>query len=194
MEEQDIRNSRSQEKKDEKYDCLMERKQFVVRGDPAVNQFYYRSYFGHLEGEKLVLDKEEVVLLLERGRIRIIDETKAEKKLNEIVSLFVKANPVFWSNYLVYKDLRERGYLVRKSPSQFTAYKVYPRGSQPGENPAKKIVLPLIEGRSLELEDLDIAVKKAISGKKKLLLGVVDRIGDVTYYETNQLTLSKNVL
>ncbi|MFW9992640.1 MAG: tRNA-intron lyase [Candidatus Odinarchaeota archaeon] len=192
MEEQENNNAQSQAKKDEKYDCFIEGLDFAVLGDPAINQLYHKSYFGYLDGQKLLLEREEVILLLERGRIRVLDGKRNEKELKEIIKLFTTSDPAFWSNYLVYKDLRERGYLVRKAPSQFTTYKVYSRGSSPEETPARKIVLPMVEGMSLELEDLDMAVKSAISGKKKLLLGVVDRVGDVTYYEASQLEPSKN--
>lgn len=183
----------SNSKKEEKYDCYMEGSRFLLREEVAIDFFYNKSYFGYLEKDELELEREEVVLLLERGRIRVLDGDKKEKKLSEIVSGFIEKDTDFWSHYLVYKDLRERGYLVRKNPGKLTSYKLYARGVQPGKNPAKKMILPMIEGSVLELEDLDIAVKIAISSKKKLLLGVVDRVGEVTYYEASQLELGKNI-
>ncbi|MHA1450365.1 MAG: tRNA-intron endonuclease family protein [Candidatus Hodarchaeales archaeon] len=185
--------SQSNGKKEEKYDCFFEGKKFLIREEMAIDFFYNKSYFGYLEKDELELEREEVVLLLERGRIRVLDGDKKELKINDIVSSFIADDTDFWSHYLVYKDLRERGYLVRKNPGKLTAYKLYARGVQPGKSPAKKTILPMIEGRVLELEDLDMAVKMAISSKKKLLLGVVDRVGEVTYYEASQLELGRNL-
>ena len=41
---------------------------------------------------------------------------------------------------------------------------------------------------------LNIDIKSGAEGRKKLLLGVIDRIGDVTYYKASQVNLQANKL
>ena len=170
----------------------------VIVQEEEARIFYDQNYFGTLtEGSGLRLEPEEALLLFERKRleIRIPNSMKIKTELltaNELVQIFSKNDPWFWVRYQVYKDLRNRGYIVRLGYGELAPYRLYPRGSRPEESVSKTFVYPLGEGGHLGLERLDQIVGSARISRKKLLLGVVDRLGDVTYYHASQLTLERN--
>ena len=90
--------------------------------------------------------------------------------------------------------MRNRGYVVRIGTRITAPFRIYPRGSKPGEAVSKTVVFPIPEGEDLNLDFLDQIVKQAKIDRKKLLLSVVDSLGDVTYYQASQLDLEPNEL
>ena len=72
---------------------------------------------------------------------------------------------------------------LTKTALKFGAdFRVYDRGIKPGEDHAKWVVYPVHEGETLTWHDFSAKNRVAHSTKKRLLIGVVDDEGDVTYY------------
>ena len=149
---------------------------------------YDNAYYGQLNSDKtLTLDYDEALHLYERGVITIVNSSGTVLGINECTSLFSKRAKGFWSEYLVYKDLRNRGYIVNRGISDLVKYRLYPRGAKIGETPAKTMICPLAEGKTINLEELNKMVLQIRSIKKGLLIACVDRLGDVSYYELQEL-------
>ncbi|MHA2362339.1 MAG: hypothetical protein ACXAC7_00155 [Candidatus Hodarchaeales archaeon] len=156
---------------------------------------YQTGYYGQLQENILVLTAEEAVLLLERKRIIIyhtaeLIEIFTVDKLIEYFSSQIK-NGKFWGRYLVYKDLRGRGYVVRPGFGE-GIYRRYPRGTKPNTAQSDTFIFPFLGGSFLELHQLDLIVNQAKSNRKMLILGCVDRSGDVTYYRASDFNFPYN--
>ncbi len=164
--------------------------------DLIAHEIFDNGYFGQWTSENsLVLEPEEILLLMDRKRIEVINTTTKRKiTSSEIVAHFTQKNKDFWSHYLVYKDLRNRGYIVRMGTRITAPFRIYSRGGKPGESVSKKVIFPLSEGEYLDLDFLDQLVDQTKIDRKVLLLSVVDRLGDVTYYQASQLELEPNEL
>jgi tRNA-intron endonuclease len=164
--------------------------------DPIAHEIFDNGYFGQWNSKNsLVLEPEEILLLMDRKRIVVMNLTTNQKiTSSEIVAHFTEINKSFWSRYLVYKDLRNRGYVVRIGTQITAPFRIYSRGGKPGESISKKVIFPLSEGEDLDLDFLDQLVNQSKIDRKKLLLSVVDRLGDVTYYQASQLELERNEL
>ena len=165
-------------------------------GKPLASEIFENGYFGiWTDDASLCLEPEEILLLLDRGRIEIINSsTKESISSEDLVIHFTKINRNFWSRYLVYKDLRNRGYVVSIGTRITAPFRIYSRGGKPGESVSKKVIYPIPEGEDIDLDLLDQIVKQAKIDRKKLLLSVIDRLGDVTYYQASQLELEFNEL
>ena len=94
-----------------------------------------------------------------------------------------KVEPNFWIRYCVFRDMRNRGYIIKTALKFGADFRVYDRGVKPGEDHAKWIVYPVHEGEHLTWYEFSAKNRVAHSTKKRLLIGVVDDEGDVTYYE-----------
>ena len=79
--------------------------------------------------------------------------------------------------------MRDRGYIVKTALKFGADFRIYDRGVKPGEDHAKWIVYPVHESESLTWYEFAAKNRVAHSTKKKLLIGIVDDEGDVTYYE-----------
>ncbi|MGC9778303.1 MAG: tRNA-intron lyase [Candidatus Heimdallarchaeota archaeon] len=149
---------------------------------------YDNGYYGTLNKDKtLSLNYEEALHLLERGVIKIASKDGVWLSISDCARIFTENAESFWRDYLVYKDLRNRGYIVGQGISKDVKYRVYPRGGKKGTDVAKVMIYPLAEEQSINLEKLDEIVIQAQSLKKKLLVACVDRLGDVSYYELQTL-------
>ncbi len=145
---------------------------------------YDNGFYGTLEKDKsLSLNFEETLHLMERGVIKVSDERGVWLELADCTRLFSQKRENFWTDYLVYKDLRNRGYVVGEGISDVVKYRVYPRGAKVGSDVAKTMICPLSESSTINLETLDTIVTQSQSLKKKVLIACVDRLGDVSYYE-----------
>ena len=104
-------------------------------------------------------------------------------KFESLMKKSVKSEPHFWVKYCVYKDMRNRGYIIKTALKFGADFRVYERGVKPGDDHAKWILYAVSERQQNSWHDFSSKNRVAHSTKKKLLLGVVDDESDVTYYE-----------
>jgi tRNA-intron endonuclease len=95
--------------------------------------------------------------------------------------------PGFEVRYLVFRDLRQRGYVVKEAPPPLD-FRVYPRGGAPKRTPSKYGVVAVNERSVFDLGGLLSHVRRAASTRKNLLLAVVDEESDLTYYAVREVT------
>ncbi|MHA2061462.1 MAG: tRNA-intron lyase [Candidatus Sifarchaeia archaeon] len=160
--------------------------------EEGADEVYEHGYYGSFdEDRKLMLSPVESLLLLERGRLNITadDETDAFT-FDEILTYFLKNDPQIWTRYLVYRDLRSRGYIVRSGLGDPIHYRIYPRGGVIGKDEAAYLVCIVVEGTPFKLDVLDSVTRQARNVRKKLVLAVVDNVGEVTYYLGTQVNLA----
>ncbi len=155
----------------------------VEQGDIA-NELYDKSRFGTLlENGKLQLSLLEGFYLYEKQKILILDGKKKPFGYDVYLKKAQKQEHNFWIRYAVYKDLRNRGYIVKTALKFGADFRVYDRGIKPGEDHAKWIVFPVYESNTLTWYEYSAKNRVAHSTKKRLLLAIVDDEGDCTYYE-----------
>ena len=128
-----------------------------------------------IEGRDEKLSLEEAAFLLEKGKLKI-----KGLSIGDFFSRAISTHPAFIVRYIVYRDLKERGYAVRAGRAGFW---LYPRGARQGEKPARYIVRILREKDLISIADLDRLLSSARNMRKELILAIVDEESDVTYYE-----------
>ncbi len=145
---------------------------------------YNQSRFGIItDSGKVELSLLEGLYLMEKGRLSLKSESGRKVKTESYVKKARKLEPNFFIRYVVFKDMRNRGYIVKTALKFGADFRVYDRGVKPGEDHAKWIIYPVSEGSTLTWHDFSAKNRVAHSTKKKLLMGIVDAENDVTYYE-----------
>ena len=187
------KNSEDEILKIEIVDGIFKNNKIEILNSPTAQSLYEKNYFGTLlPNNSLELDVLEALLLIERSRIKIFDENKKEMTAEQILSIVVEEEPRIWVKYLVYRDLRQRGYMVRLGYGDGIDFRVYPRGSTRSEAIAKYFIYILDEGSSIQLQNLDQITKQTLNARKKLIIVTLDRLGDPTYYHLEQTKLPEN--
>ncbi|MBN2142036.1 tRNA-intron lyase [Candidatus Woesearchaeota archaeon] len=176
------------EEKDEKkrggvVKSLFARERVITESSDEARTFYSKSVFGSvIEGGKVQLSLLEALYLLEKGKLEI-SEGKKKLTAEEFLKKARKVEPNFWIRYCVFKDMRNRGYIIKTALKFGADFRVYDRGIKPGQDHARWIIFPVHEGETLTWYEFAAKNRVAHSTKKRLMMGIVDDEGDVTYYE-----------
>ena len=149
----------------------------------AALKLYETSRYGVLKGKKVIIGMIEALYLLEKEKIELYDGRNHKINYNELMKKASKKQKDFFIRYLVFKDLRERGYIIKTALKFGADFRVYDRGIKPGEDHAKWVVFPVHETQNLTWYDFSAKNRVAHSTKKRLLIGVIDDEQDVSYWE-----------
>ena len=156
----------------------------ITESSDEAREFYNQSRFGTMtDNGKVELSLLEALFLMEKGRLIIKGENGRLVTSESYVKKARKVEPNFWIRYSVFKDMRNRGYIIKTALKFGADFRVYDRGVKPGEDHAKWIVFPVHEASVFTWHEFSAKNRVAHSTKKRLLLGVVDDENDVTYYE-----------
>lgn len=166
--------------------AVLERDEIVLHDESEASQVYSKGYFGRPQsGGSLKLELIEGLYLVESGRL----EVKSGKRTIDagaLIHIGHKREEKFEIRYLVYRDLRKRGYVVKSGVGALD-FRVYPRGGGPPKTPSKYWVTALSERTIFDLAGLLDLLDKATSARKALLAAVVDEEGDLTYYGVSRV-------
>jgi len=160
----------------------------VVRGDDAI-ALRQLGYYGEVgDRGEVVLDPVEAAYLLERDLLVVESEGK-RLGFPEFSSLMMSKDTKFWLRYLIYSDLRRRGYTVKPGFSQnHVELRLYKRGAEAGKEGAKYLVFGVAEGTPIDLRTIIEKAREARNLRKELIIAVIDSQGEVCYYT---ITLSE---
>ena len=163
---------------------LFMKERVLTENSNGARELYSQSRFGALQDDgKVQLSLLEAAYLFEKGRIVVLDGKKKKIVFEKFITKAKKLEPNFWIRYCVFRDMRNRGYIVKTALKFGADFRVYDRGVKPGEDHARWIVYPVHEGGTLTWYEFAAKNRVAHSTKKRLLMGIVDDEGDVTYYE-----------
>jgi len=137
---------------------------------------------------KIVLHPCEALYLLQRERIHVVAAKGESIVFNQLLKTLEKSNVNIWTDYVVFQDLRRRGYVVKEGFGPDLRFRVFERGSYETDT-AKFLVMPVIEGRNVDVETIKHLVAVSRGLKKKLILSVVDRRNEVVYYLSSLVDL-----
>ena len=165
--------------------AYLQKERVVSENTDAARELYNQSRYGKLLADgRVQLALTEAMYLLERGKITIA-APRGEKEINpeQFLKKATKTQKNFWVKYSVFKDIRDRGYIIKTALKFGADFRIYDRGVKPGEDHARWILYPVHEGDTLTWHEFSAKNRVAHSTKKRLLIGVVDEEADVSYWE-----------
>lgn len=150
----------------------------ITEGSRAIG-INEKSYFGIRDGDRVELSLIEATYLLSKDRLKIFKDNQPLTITHFKEKLLRKG---IYQKYIVYQDLRDRGYIVKTGFKYGAEFRLYRRGTVPGQGHSDYLVKVLPEEAALNVLDLSSYVRVAHGVKKILLLSIVDEEGDITYY------------
>ncbi|MFA5061001.1 MAG: tRNA-intron lyase [Candidatus Pacearchaeota archaeon] len=139
--------------------------------------------FGEKKGEKITYMLSEALYLLEDGKIEIFDSKNKLLTEEEVIRKFKKIDKKFKTKYIVFKDLRKKGYIVKTALKYGAEFRVYDKGIKIESGHSKWICFPISENQSLTWQEFSAKNRVAHSTKKNLLIAIVDEEEDISYFE-----------
>jgi len=176
---------KKKELKEEKIQATLTREHVIAEDCKATKILYDQSRFGEPKEGNYQYALVEGLYLLEKGKMEITDDKGKKLTADKLIKHARKVESTFWIRYVCFRDMRQRGYIVKTALKFGADFRVYDRGVKPGEDHAKWIVYPVHEGEALTWYEFSAKNRVAHSTRKKLLLAIVDGENDCTYYEVS---------
>lgn len=170
--------------KEQKIKSIILKYNILTEVSSVAAELYNQTRYGVLKSNgKVELSLSEALFLIEKEKLEVYDGRNHLLNDDEFKKRAIKLQPNFLIRYYVFKDLRNRGYIVKTALKFGADFRVYDRGVKPGEDHAKWVVYPVHESSTLTWYEFAAKNRVAHSTKKRLLLGVVDDEEDVSYWE-----------
>ncbi|MCD6114475.1 MAG: hypothetical protein J7J78_04170 [Thermoprotei archaeon] len=167
------------------YAELTENGKAIVRGEHA--RKLYSEGFGILKGDVLELEDVEVAYLAYRGTVKP-DFKGEEVSLEKLFQILERNNPELPLMFTVYQDLRMRGRVVKPGYRR-NVLLLYTKGAKSVADKAVYVVGE--ETAEFTIEELIKWITEALKLNKEPIVAIVDKHGDVTYYEVKKVELEK---
>ena len=145
--------------------------------------------FGEIEDAEFVLKSYEALYLFYTKRLRF--SNKPDIALNSLFEFLLKHNRNIMSVFLVYRDLRSRGYVAKEGFGFGNDFRVYERGDYE-KKPAKYVVFGINEGTNISAKDFALAVSQIEKMGKEAVVAVIERRGEVIYYKASTINFANN--
>lgn len=110
---------------------------------------------------------------------------------DNLLERFRRNDPDIFSRYLIYRDLRSRGYVAKDGFGFGLDFRVYDRGDF-GVRGAKFLIFGLNEGRREGAGAFCSKIDKMAKMGKEPVVAVIERRGEIIYYKLNRVRFAIN--
>lgn len=173
---------KTQDKKEKKMFKAVFSGERIFSNSKEAFALYEQGRFGEPKEGKIYYSSVEALYLLEKGKLNIY-AGKKKLSFNAFMQKVQELDKNFHTRFIVYRDMRNRGYILKTALKFGADFRVYERGVKPGEEHAKWILYPVYKSSGLTWHEFAAKNRVAHSTKKRLLIAIVDEENDVTYYE-----------
>lgn len=145
--------------------------------------------FGDREDNDYLLETYEALYLLYLNKLVI-----TSGRIDNFASLLkhvLKYDKEIVTRFLVYRDLRSRGYVVKEGFGFGADFRVYERGEYEKKR-AKYVVFCINEGINVRVGELSKNVREIETMGKNAIAAVVERRGEVIYYKLTNMKFKEN--
>ncbi len=146
--------------------------------------------YGEIEKKRLYLKQFETLYLLYAKRL-ILKRGKKQVDFNSFMGTCQKLDVTILTKFLIYRDLRNRGYVVKDGFGFGSDFRVYERGHY-GQKGAKFLIFGLNEGQQEKIGSLQKKIEEITQMGKEPIIAVIERRGEVIYYKINRMNFREN--
>jgi tRNA-intron endonuclease len=144
--------------------------------------------FGEKE-DGYVLKPYEALYLMHTKHLTL--KNKPGMMFDHLFELLLKYDKNIMTKFLVYRDLRSRGYVAKEGFGFGNDFRVYERGEYE-KKPAKYVVFGINEGTNTTAKDLAGAIEQIEKMGKEAVVAVIERRGEVIYYKASKMRFTEN--
>ena len=168
---------------------LVDKKCLIKITDTRSQDQLRNKGYGDREDNDYFLETYEALYLLYLRKLVITNGS-----IDDFGSLLKRAlthDKEIVTKFLVYRDLRSRGYVVKEGFGFGADFRVYERGEYEKKR-AKFVVFCINEGINVKVGDLSRNVREIETMGKNAIAAVVERRGEVIYYKLTNMKFDEN--
>ena len=158
--------------------------------NPKMQNILNERGFGESEKDTLILNSFETLYLLYNNKLEL-------KKINKNIVFFffiqkyIQKNDYILSLFLLYRDLRTKGYVVKDGFGFGSDFRVYEKGTY-GNKDAKFLIFAFNEGTQQKIGKLYKNIHEITQMGKEPIIAVIERRGEIIYYKINKMNFLEN--
>ncbi|MDW0127805.1 MAG: tRNA-intron lyase [Nitrososphaeraceae archaeon] len=145
--------------------------------------------FGDKEDDDYLLETYEALYLLYLNKLVITNGSI--DNFGSLLKHVLKYDKEIVTRFLVYRDLRSRGYVVKEGFGFGADFRVYERGEYEKKR-AKYVVFCINEGINVKVGEVSKNVREIETMGKNAIAAVVERRGEVIYYKLTNMKFKEN--
>ena len=162
----------------------------IVVLNPKMQNILTERGFGDLQNDTLTLDSFETLYLLYNNKLEL-------KKVNKniifdvLIQKYIQKNDDALTRFLLYRDLRTKGYVVKDGFGFDSDFRVYEKGTY-GKKDAKFVIFAFNEGTQQKIGKLYKNIHEITQMGKEPIIAVIERRGEIIYYKINKMNFLEN--
>ena len=167
---------------------LINEKTIVI--NPKMQNILTERGFGESEKDTLILNSFETLYLLYNDKLEL---KKINKSIafDELIQKYIQKNNDILTQFLLYRDLRTKGYVVKDGFGFGSDFRVYERGTY-GLKDAKFLIFTFNEGTQQKIGKLYKNIDEITKMGKEPIIAVIERRGEIIYYKINKINFLEN--
>ena len=165
-------------------------KKCLIKIDDSRSQDQLRNKgYGEKENGGYFLETYEALYLVYINRLIITNRNVVD--FSDLLKYVLRYDEEIVTKFLVYRDLRSRGYVVKEGFGFGADFRVYERGGYEKKR-AKFVVFCVNEGIKVKVGELSKSVREIEIMGKNAIAAVVERRGEVIYYKLTNMKFKEN--
>lgn len=159
----------------------------IIKKSSDIGRLFNRSHIGILKTpDTLILNLLEGVFLLDEGKMSVY-HNKKQVSISNLLKFAMRNIPEFETKYLVFKDLRNRGYAISFSNTDIPV--MFRRIKQQHDRISSFVVVAFSERDILDIDAMKQLLQQFKKKNSALWFALVDEEGDLTYYNISHIDL-----
>ena len=146
--------------------------------------------FGEKEDSEYLLKPYEALYLIHTKRL-VLKSKKDDLDFDSLIELILKYDKDILTRFLIYRDLRSRGYIAKEGFGFGDDFRVYERGEFE-KKPSKYIVFGMNEGVNIKANNFSSAIEQIRKMGKDAVIAVIERRGGIIYYKVSKTLFAEN--
>jgi tRNA-intron endonuclease len=162
----------------------------VIEETASQNQLKNKG-FGEIQDSEFVLQAYEALYLIHTGRLVLSSHKTKSIDFGRLFDIALKHDKDILTKFLIYRDLRSRGYVAKEGFGFGVDFRVYERGEFE-RKPAKYVIFGVKEGVHMEAEAFSETLDQITKMGKSAVVAVIERRGEIVYYKTSKVRFGCN--
>ena len=163
----------------------------VILIDSVKQQDQLRSKgYGEKIKDRYILENYEALFLLYSKRL-VLTKQKSTLDFSTFLQTLLKNDLSIFTKFLIFRDLRTRGYIAKEGFGFGDDFRVYERGEY-SRKAAKYVIFGINEGISVKANILFENIRSIEKMGKEAIIAVIERRGEIIYYKVSRKKFSPN--
>jgi tRNA-intron endonuclease len=168
---------------------LFKKGTIIIQDKKSQDQLRNKGY-GEMERSVYILKPYEALYLMHTNRLNAFKD-KQPMGFDSLLRVALKFDKNILTKFLIYRDLRSRGYVAKEGFGFGVDFRVYDRGEFE-KRAAKYVVFGINEGTNTGVRTLSKILQDINIMGKDAIVAVVERRGEVIYYKLDKMNLPEN--